>query len=100
MQQFTTQEQTAKLIELGFEPKQVPATCGWADDENYSIGELLSFLPTSFEGNDYYALTIRGSKVMYCDPYLDWIEAEWAKSEELIDNLFDACVELKEEGVL
>lgn len=67
---------------------------------NYSIGELLSFLPLSLENNDYYMLTIRGSKVMYCDPYLDWIEAEWVKHEELIDNLFDACVELKAEGVI
>jgi hypothetical protein len=112
MQQYTTPEQTAKLIELGFEKPK-----GWCvegissrlimykhkeDDEgfNYSVGELLSFMPLSLENDDYYALTIRGSKVMYCDTYLDWIEVEWAKSEELIDNLFDACVELKEEGVL
>lgn len=109
MQQYTTPEQTDKLIELGFEkPKNIIDV--WAHETDidmeyeyeyaYSIGELLSFLPTSFKGDDYYALTIRGSKVMYCDPYLDWIEIDWVKHEELIDNLFDACVELKKEGVI
>ena len=93
MKQYLSPEQTAKLIELGFEKPNL-------FEGSYSIGELLSFLPTSWEGDDYYALTIRGSKVMYSDPYLDWIEIDWVKHEELIDNLFDACVELKEEGVL
>jgi hypothetical protein len=110
---YTNESQTAKLIELGFEKPK-----GWYVDGvtnninlyvnidenpmmfNYSIGELLSFLPTSLDGVDYYSLTIRGSKVMYCDPYLDWIELDWEKHEELIDNLFDACIELKEEGVI
>lgn len=103
MRQYTTPEQTAKLIGLGFEKptmKNIPTFEGEVNEELYSIGELLSFLPTSFEGDDYYTLTIRGSKVMYCDPYFDWIEVEWVKYEELIDNLFDACVELKEEGVI
>lgn len=107
MKQDLNSEQTAKLIELGL-PKPKSIIDVWAHETDidmeyeyeyaYSIGELLSFLPTSWEGDDYYALTIRGGKVMYCDPYLDWIEIEWGKHEELIDNLFDACVELKENG--
>ena len=111
MKQYTTPEQTAKLIELGFEkPKFEIETqlCNIKGQPlraativgDYSIGELLSFLPLSFNNDDYYARTIRASKVMYCDPYLDWIEIEWEKHEELIDNLFDACVELREEGVI
>ena len=110
MKMYTTSEQTAKLIELGFEkPKgwSAEGISSWFvmykdndEDFNYSIGELLSFLPLSFNNDDYYALTIRASKVMYCDPYLDWIEIEWIKHEELIDNLFDACVELRENGVI
>lgn len=109
MKQYTNESQTAKLIELGL-PKPKSIIDVWVHETDidmeyeyetaYSIGELLSFLPTSFNGDDYYPLTIRGSKVMYCDPYLDWIEIEWVKHEELIDNLFDACVELKEEGVI
>ena len=60
MKQYLTPDQTAKLIELWFEPKQVPATCGWADDENYSIGELIEMLPSYVEwkGN-YYGLQIK-----------------------------------------
>ena len=112
MKMYTTPEQTANLIELGFEkPKNerwvldvanesTPSIQNLVKRQDYSIGELLSFLPLSFNNDDYYARTIRASKVMYCDPYLDWIEIEWIKHEELIDNLFDACVELKEEGVL
>lgn len=109
MKQYTSPEQTAKLIELGFEkPKSIIDV--WTHETDidmeyeyeyaYSIGELLSFLPLSFNNDDYYARTIRASKVMYCDPYLDWIEVEWIKHEELIDNLFDACVELRENGVI
>lgn len=116
MKQYLDEQQTDKLIELGFEKPKNTQYVQRAKARNlhspfiefgepefegsYSIGELLSFLPTSWEGDDYYALTIRGSKVMYSDPYLDWIEIDWVKHEELIDNLFDACVELKEEGVL
>lgn len=104
MKQHTTLDQTAKMIELGFE-KPKGSHRYWRGNElvintNYSIGELLSFLPLSFNNDDYYARTIRASKVMYCDPYLDWIEVEWIKHEELIDNLFDACVELRENGVI
>lgn len=106
MKQYLNETQTAKLIELGFEKPRIAApSLKWVEGEptfepQYTIGELLSFLPLSFKNNDYYALTIRRSKVMYSDPYLDWIEAEWVKHEELIDNLFDACVELKEEEVI
>ena len=106
MRKYTTEQQTAKLIELGFEKPKSVSHCEMDLDmqiipyRDYSIGELISFLPLSFKNDDYYALTIRGCKVMYCDPYLEWIEAEWGKHEELIDNLFDACVELKEEGVI
>ena len=110
MKLYTSSDQTTKLIELGFEkPMSIESVTTYKESwqrgytdidvrQAYSIGELLSFLPLSFNNDDYYALTIRGSKVMYCDPYLDWIEIDWVKHEELIDNLFDACVELKEKG--
>lgn len=51
MKQYTTPEQTAKLIELGFErPKMAAPALKWVDGEptfepQYTIGELLSFLP-------------------------------------------------------
>ena len=129
MKQYTTPEQTAKLIKLGFEkPKSIggyePTFIVEYDGveasniiigENkqepiyaYSIGELIELLQQYLEYSggvvdmeeDYYSLTIRRNKVMYCDPYMDWIEVQWSEHEELIDNLFDACIALKEEGVI
>lgn len=120
MKQYTTPDQTAKLIELGFErPK------GWEyptmsrryvmavhidkDPEfNCSIGELIEVLPQYIEYKggvanmeiDYYALTIRKNVVMYCDPYMDWVEIQCDNHEELIDNLYDMVVKLKEEGTI
>ena len=51
MRQYTTPEQTAKLIELGFEkPKMAAPALKWVDGEptfepQYTIGELIEMLP-------------------------------------------------------
>ena len=109
MKQYTSKDQTAKLIELGF-----PKPKGWGnkdisngmsialykdgrEDFNYSIGELIEFLPTTINwtsrvimGNVIeYSFTTEGSELYYCN-----------QNNELIDNLFDMCIKLKEEGVL
>lgn len=100
MKLYTTKSQTAKLIELGFEPK--------AYRENgvqfevrlrpaFSIGELLSFLPEFvnwtprvIRGNVIeYSFETEGSELYYCN-----------QNNELIDNLYDMCVKLKEERVI
>lgn len=115
MRQTTLPEQTAKLIELGFEkPKSIIDV--WAHETEidmeyeyefaYSIGELIELLPQYLEYKggvtgipiDYYALTIRQNVVMYCDPYMDWVEIQCDDHKELIDNLYDMVVRLKEEG--
>lgn len=101
MKQYTSKDQTAKLIELGF-PRPNPSFyqngATWIQcDGNYSIGELIEFLPTSINwtprvimGNVIeYSFTTEGSE-LYC----------YNANNELIDNLFDACVTLKEEGVI
>lgn len=107
MKQYTTPQQTAKLIELGFEKpksieKMVPQTIVdgyvrlWPQNA-YSIGELLSFLPLTIQwtprvirGNVIeYSFETEGSELYYCNAH-----------NELIDNLFDMCVKLKEEGVI
>lgn len=46
MRQYTTPDQTAKLLELGFEkPKSIVGHDGyWGYDYDYSIGELLEML--------------------------------------------------------
>lgn len=123
MKQYTTPEQTAKLIELGFEkPKSISGYCQRGpyeydtetntkmvvyDDTQYpiyaySVGELLSFLPKSIKVNDcYFSLTISA--------FNDWLveyddiafgSQVYVRDAELIDALFAEIVILKEEGVI
>ena len=101
MKMFTNNDQTAKLIELGFEkPKSMSGEHnGWQfmPTPAYSIGELLSFLPLTIQwtprvirGNIIeYSFETEGSELYYCNAH-----------NELIDNFFDMCVKLKEEGVI
>ena len=81
MKQYTDKDQTAKLIELGF---RSPVGVGY----NYSIGELIEFLKHRIYRieNDMQWL-VDGVRVYRVD-------------DELINALFEACVALKEEGVL
>lgn len=115
MRQDTTPEQTAKLIELGFVPgirisgvSTVRGKVVVEHNRDFTIGRLIELLPQYIAYNggvagipiDYYSLTIRGNIVMYCDPYMDWKEYAWIGHQELVDNLFEACVSLKEDGVI
>ena len=114
MKMFTNSDQTAKLIELGFEkPRMAAPALKWVDGEptfepQYTIGELIEMLPQylDYRGGvadmpiDYYALTIRQNVVMYCDPYMDWVEIQCNDHKELINNLYDMVTILKEEGVI
>lgn len=115
MKQYTTPEQTAKLIGLGL-PRPKSIIDVWAHETDidmeyeyeyaYSIGELIEMLPQYIDNEgreidiDYYSLTIRKNEVMYCDPYMDWVEILCDGHKELIDNLYDMVVKLKEEGVI
>lgn len=60
MKQYTTPEQTAKLIELGFEkPKMAAPALKWVDGEptfepQYTIGELIEMLPRIIEYKGFY----------------------------------------------
>lgn len=107
MKQYTTPDQTAKLIELGFEkPKTIVDKYYDFDAEaykevnHYSIGELIEMLPTIIRREwCEYDLTISLDCVLYkAEGYLDLY---WAtRNDELIDNLFDMVSQLKEEGVI
>lgn len=108
MRQYTTPDQTAKLIELGFEkPKsEVKAEragdCAWYNPA-YTIGELLSFLPKSIKVNDlFFTLCIHSSNDYWIVEYADISFGTQARlyKEELIDALFTEIVLLKEEGVI
>ena len=114
MKQFTDAVQTAQLMQLGFpSPKGVSKlSLDWDMDTvptfNYSIGELIEMLPPYIKYNgravgiskNYYSLTIRRNEVMYCDPYMDWIEEQCKDHDELIDNLLDMIIKLKEEKLI
>lgn len=96
MKLYTTSEQTAKLIELGFEkPKMAAPALKWVDGEptfelRYTIGELIEML----DGVSELEITRYGSGWEAVD------ELRAFTGEELIDSLFDMIVKLKEEGVI
>lgn len=113
MEQFTTPEQTAKLIELGFEKPKSNVECelpkgDWRIGQvgirkAYSIGELLSFLPKSIKVNDlFFTLCIHSSTHYWIVEYADISFGTQARlyKEELIDALFAELVILKDEGLI
>ena len=104
MKQYTNKEQTQHLIELGFpEPNSVSVTPKYYDDENeydYSIGELIEFLGLHLMG--IHAITVCDLPITYVVQYQRNPNKVAYKEiqGELIDKLYDACVELKKEGVI
>lgn len=108
MKQYTNQDQTAKLIELGFpKPKHSSSVeefdgKGWAGHVrvtfNYSVGELIEFIPRWIKPRGGLEIVAEsdGWLVMHGhDPF----DPQCTKPE-LIDALFEYCVTLKEEGVI
>ena len=100
MKQYTTPEQTAKLIELGFEkPKGLVDKYydfdaeAYAEVKAYSIGELIEMLP---EFSCIYDLT--NMHTMKRCWYVGHVSTLNVSADELIDALYDMCVKLKEEG--
>ena len=123
MKQYLTTEQTAKLIELGFEkPKSISSIkvtgniITTADDligepssvmggkvtANYSIGELLSFLPQSMDFDDgAWSLSIEADPFKVNGTWWVFYEpSHHTESAELIDAIFAMVVKLKEEGMI
>lgn len=110
MKQYTTPDQTAKLIELGFEkpsPKWVKDENGnyrvKANDADYDIGEFLSFLPNDFrdKNKNLHTLSIYTGELGTWEINYIGFESRIRTCEyELIDAAFEMCVKLKEEGVI
>jgi hypothetical protein len=124
MKQYLNSEQTAKLIELGFEkPKSISGYYQRGpyeyDAENntkmvvyddtqypiyaYSIGELIEMLPPIIVWKrknlaSTIARTTFNSFVSYAE--LDGTPHIVVNSAELIDTLYDMVVKLKEEEVI
>lgn len=110
MKLYTNESQTAKLIEMGFE-KPIPQ---YHKDEkgddwllmrgcNYSIGELLSFLPENIAKENEMPSTLNISLLdgEWCVEYADFLGADLSfHSVEVIDAIFDMLTNLKERGVI
>ena len=105
MKQYTSPDQTAKLIELGFE-KPKGSHSYWRGNElviniNYSIGELIEMLPQVIEfGENSLSHPLRvmptvggGWAILYYNEYDE-------RNNELIDALYDMVIRLKEEEVI
>lgn len=110
MKQYTTTEQTAKLIELGFEkPKSIEKVtyteqygCGY--ETAYSIGELIEMLPKAIivgctmTKRLIFSLAFYGWEIGYLGMGMN--EPIVFQRAEFIDALFDMVLRLKEEGVI
>lgn len=107
MKQYTTTDQTAKLIELGLEkpsPSFYRNGVTWIQCEgNYSVGELLSFLPENIAKENEIPSTLNISLLNgeWCVEYADFLGADFSfSSVELIDAIFNMIEKLKENEVI
>lgn len=114
MKQYLNSEQTAKLIELGFEKPwrneflYILEQYGYAVEKarNFSIGELIEMLPEAIcESKDdsyHYFLSIETDsclwKVFYEDECEDVLCSIFGVN--LIDALYDMLTMLKKEGTI
>ena len=96
MKQYTSKDQTAKLIELGVpKPKSI---CLSSDNDvmvrgAYSIGELIAFMEANADISIWY-----DGKYGYW--YVDYDLRRVGLDEHLINALYFACATLKEERVI
>lgn len=111
MRQYTTPDQTAKLIKLGFEKpcsiasvEPIYGMGGISVAKAYSIGELIEMLPRTIKL--YYDINIlcttQGWWVLYGmigDGDMWSVEYELYR-KELIDALYMMILRLKEDGVI
>lgn len=110
MKQYTTPEQTAKLIELGLEkPKTIVDKYYDFDAEDYievnhySIGELIEMLPMNINNDGRFeSLVIHLNYNSWVVKYSGFFREPTYQScmKELIDALYNMILELKEEGVI
>lgn len=105
MRQYTTSDQTAKLVELGFAPNtrikevQVVHSEIHVDHDCYfAIGDLIEMLPMEDRAGERSMVYDGLEWVVNWDNYDGTINQVVAA--ELIDALYDMVVNLKEKGVI
>ncbi len=106
MKQYTTPEQTAKLIELGFEkPKSVVEGALYSDTYfAYSIGELIEMLDSI--PNNMWNFIKTSDRIVKVEMYIfpktqsETYYYDVCYRKELVDALFVITVKLKETGVI
>lgn len=106
MKQFTTPEQTAKLIELGLLPKRIQSV----SDEGkmllelmgFSIGELIEMLPIELEDVGINTtLAIHFDNNLANVEYIGLLGVEYSiLNKELVDALYEMIVKLKNEKLI
>ena len=105
MKMYTSRDQTAKLIELGFEkPKNIVEGKLYSDIYfAYYIGGLIEMLPENIAKENEMPSTLNISLMNgeWCVEYADFLGADFSfYSVELIDAIFDMLTKLKEKGVI
>lgn len=110
MRQYTTPEQTAKLIELGFEKPSSIASVepiygmgGISVAKAYTIGELLSFLPENIAKENEMPSTLNISLMNgeWCVQYADFLGTDFEFcNTEVVDAIYDMILKLKERRVI
>ena len=108
MKLYTSTDQTAKLIELGFEKPKNEVKAEQAGDyawynPAYSVGKLIEMLPENVAKENEIPSTLNSSLMNgeWCVQYADFLGTDFEFcNTELIDALFDMAVKLKEEGVI
>ncbi len=108
MKQYTTPEQTAKLIELGFEkPKSIEKVtyieqygCGY--ETAYSIGELIEMLENAVQKDNFITdLDISCDEIAWLVRYISEGAGRFkTQMPDLVDALYLMVIKLKEEGVI
>ena len=107
MKQYTTPEQTAKLIELGLLPKRIQSV----SDEGkmllelmgFSIGELIEMLPkiVEDENSEYATISIYYDTINWVIDYQSPERCFYATSAiELVDALYNMILKLKKEKII
>lgn len=117
MKQYLSSEQTAKLMELGFEKPKT--TIPYKGDEYfiekvYSIGELIEMLPKTIMDEIWWGKEKGEDGIWGLRIGTEGTDYSWVISyerdnsaylyregrSELVDALYDMLIRLKEEGVI